>query len=104
MKINTFEITTKAKPINGKKNHPNMLAIASVTLKEDLGEYLTITGFTIWKSLHQGYNVEVPQSVRAGKKFKYCQGTLLARIKQEIIKEYERDSKLWDIPVVEDNK
>jgi len=99
MKINITEIKAKINFAGEKKNHPNILATASITLKEELGETLTISGFTVWKSLHQGYNVEPPQS---NKKFKYCQGTLLPRIKQEIIKQYEYDRKYADIPVVED--
>ncbi len=99
MKINNIEISVKTKPAGEKKNHPNILASASITLKEELGEYITISGFTIWKSLHQGYNVEPPQS---NKKFKYCQGTLLPRIKEEIIRQYQYDLKNNDIPIVED--
>ena len=100
MKINNVEIKVKINFAGEKKNHANILATASISLKEELGEYLTITGFTIWKSLHQGFNVEAPQS---SKKFKYLQGTLLPRIKQEIIKQYEYDAKYHDIPVIEDS-
>jgi hypothetical protein len=99
MKINNIEIKVKTKPAGEKRNHPNILAYASITLKEELGEYITISGFTVWKSIHDGYNVEPPQSNR---KFKYLQGTLLPRIKQEIIHKYEYDSKYTDIPIIED--
>ncbi len=100
MKINDVEITAKINFAGEKKNHPNILATASITIKEEMGEHLTISGFTVWKSLHQGFNVEPPQT---NKKFRYCQGTLLGRIKQEIVRQYEYDSRYRDIPIVEDS-
>ena len=100
MKINSVEITAKINFAGEKKNHPNILATATITLKEELGEYLIISGFTIWKSRdYDGLNVEAPKS---NTKFKYCQGTLLPRIKREIERQYEQDLKYKDIPVVED--
>lgn len=93
MEINFTELTVKI--IDIKKTHPNLLASAMVTLKEQGGVYLTISGFTIWISKHGGYNVEMPQ--KPGFKFCLCEKTLLERIKQEILREYEKST----IPIVE---
>ena len=93
MEITFTELTVKIVDI--KKTHQNLLASAMVTLKEQGGECLTISGFTVWISKLGGYNVEMPQ--KPGFKFCLCEKLLWERIKQEILKEYSRF-----IPVVED--
>ncbi|MDD5552069.1 MAG: hypothetical protein PHI88_02865 [Candidatus Pacebacteria bacterium] len=97
MKINITELKFTIKKAEGEK-HPNLLAYVSILLKEESGEYLSFSGFTLWKSNYGGYNLEVP-----GKRgFKYCliEKSLLKKIKEEVIKKYEYK----DIPVIEDEK
>lgn len=86
LKVNQVEITASIQS-DGKKIHENMLGSASITLKDDSGEYLVLSGFTIWRSKKdkERYNVTPPSS----RTFKFCMGNLLARIKDLIIKEYE---------------
>lgn len=86
------------KPIKDKKN-PNLLGYASISFKEEIsGEYFTISGFTIWKSKFEGYNVEVP----AKKHFKFClfESSLWRKIKQKIIKKYEYE----EIPIIKEEE
>lgn len=95
MKINISEITIKVNLIpEQERKHPNLLANASITLKEDEGGYFTVSGFTVWNSKHGGFNVTVPQN----RSFKYCQFEpgFWKRLKLEIIKAYDYEK----IPVV----
>lgn len=98
MNINFTELTVKIQKMENK--HPNFLASAIVTFKEQMGGYLSISGFTIWKSKYegQGYNVEVPS--KPGFKFCLCEKTLWKTISQEVIREYEK----FTIPVIEEGK
>jgi len=98
MKININELNFTIKEATNSNKHPNLLAYITLTLRGDFGEYLTISGFTLWKSNYGGYNVEVP-----GKRgFKYCliEKSLWGKIKQEIIKQYDYEN----IPVIEEDK
>ena len=98
MKINFNEITIKIKKIPiEERPHPNLLANAFLTLKEEFGSYFTISGFTVWKSKdYKGYNVKVPQK----RNFDYCsfEKSLWQKLKKEIISEYERST----IPIIEE--
>ncbi len=94
MKINIKEIEISIKKIEGK--HENLLATATITLKDEMEECLAISGITIWKSkINNNINVEPPKN----RSFKYCYGGLWKRIKKEISREYE----YLNIPVVEDS-
>lgn len=103
MKINInkskFTLTKiSIKQVADKKN-PNLLAYASLTFKdEDAGEYFVISGFTVWKSKYEGYNVEVPKKPS----FQYClfEKSLWRKIKKEIIDRYIYES----IPIIEEDK
>lgn len=96
MKTNIQEITIKVKiaPENERK-HPNILANAFVTFKEDGGGYITVSGFTVWNSKHGGLNVTYPQA----NKFQFCRSepAFWKRLKGAIIEEYEREK----IPIIE---
>ena len=96
MKTNFTEITVKIQPFPEYiKKHENILANASVTLRDEDGSYFTISGFTIWKSKLEGRNVTEPSSAR----FKYClfERGFWRRLKAEILKAYD----YHQIPVVE---
>ena len=98
MKININEINFTIKQATDINKHQNLLAYITLTFKGELGEYFTISGFTLWKSNYGGYNVEVP-----GKRgFKYCliEKSLWGKIKQEIIDQYDYKN----IPIVEENE
>lgn len=96
MQININEIKLKITKATDDKKHPNLLAYVALTFKEESGEYLTISGFTFWRSKFAGYNLEAPGKVG----FKYCMAdkSLWRKIKQEIIRQYEYET----IPVVEE--
>lgn len=96
MKFNNLETSYKILKAEGEKKHKNLLAYASITFKSDSGDYFTFSGFTIWKSIYGGYNVEVPAKINY--KYFLCEKGLWGKIKKEIIKQYEWD----DIPIVED--
>jgi len=98
MKININEIKFTIKKATEDNKHPNLLAYINLILEGEMGEYLSISGFTLWQSKFDGYNIEMP-----GKKgFKYflSEKSLWRKIKQEIIKQYD----YMIIPVVEDDK
>lgn len=93
MKININEIKITNKKIEGEK-HPNLLATATITLKDESGDYFVISGITIWKSkINSGNNVEPPKNGF----FKYCYGSLWEKIRREISKQYDYD----EIPIKE---
>jgi hypothetical protein len=96
MKINIKEINISVKKIEGIKKNENLLATATLTLKEESGDYLVISGITIWKSKIDGKsNPEPPKNGF----FKYCYGTLWQKIRKEIARQFE-----WEqIPVREDD-
>lgn len=96
MKINDTEIKAKIQLAGEKKIHPNFLAGATLLIKWESGEYISISGFCLWESLHGGHNVTVPQ--KPG--FKYCliEKSLKRKIEQEIIKQYEYEK----IPITEE--
>lgn len=73
MRINITEVTAKIRIVpETERKHENILASASITLKNDEGGYFTISGFTVWKSKdYAGLNITVPQNPRS--KFKYVQ-------------------------------
>jgi len=94
MEINFTELTVKIQKSPG--THENLLASATITLRGQFGEFLTISGFTIWKSKYGGFNVEMP-----GKKgFKYCMCDKIfgQKLVQEIIRAYEYSK----IPIIEE--
>ena len=89
MKIDFKEIVIKINLIpERERKHINILANALITLKDIEGSYMTISGFTVWRSKHGGLNPTVPQSKNG---FKYCQFEpgFWRRLKLEIIKAYE---------------
>ena len=96
MKTNIQEITIKVKiaPENERK-HPNILASAFVTFKEEEGGYITISGFTVWRSKHGGLNVTYPGT----KNFQFCRSepAFWKRLKSAIIDAYEIEK----IPIIE---
>ena len=98
MKININEIKFTIKQATDSNKHQNLLAYITLTFQGESGEYLTISGFTLWKSKFGGYNVEVPSK----RGFKYCliEKFLWRKIKQEIIKQYD----YGNIPIVEEDK
>jgi len=98
MKVNINEIKFTIKEAIKEGKHENLLAYATVMFKGELGEYFSISGFTVWKSKYGGYNVAVPSK----QDFKYCliEKSLWRRIKQEIIEKYE----YMEIPVIEENE
>lgn len=98
MKINITEIEANVKLVSGK--HENLLANASLTFKGELGEYFTITGFTVWKSKYGGFNVEVPQKRYFKNVFKYClfSKSFFEKIKKEILEKYDYAS----MPIVKE--
>jgi hypothetical protein len=98
MKININEIKFTVRKATGEKKHKNLLAYATITFKGELGEYFSISGFTVWKSKYEGYNVEVPS--KPG--FKYCliEKYFWRKITDEIIKRYNYET----IPIIEDGE
>ena len=97
MKTNIQEITIKVNIIaENERKHPNILANAFVTFKEDGGGYITISGFTVWRSKHGGYNVTYPRSNTG---FQFCRSEpgFWKRLKSEIIDTYERAK----IPIID---
>ncbi len=98
MKIDITNLEIKIIEATGIKKHENLLAFVTLIFRGELGEYFTISGFTLWISKHGGYNVEEPQ--RPG--FQYClfEKSLWGKIKKEIIEQFEYKK----IPVVEENK
>ena len=96
MKININKIEISIKKDKKDTTHKNLLATASITLKDEAEDSLTISGITIWKSkINNDINIEPPKN----RFFKYCYGGLWKKIKKEIIKEYDYEN----IPVVEDS-
>ena len=96
MKININEIEISIKKIERENKHENLLASASIILKDESEDCLTISGITIWKSkINNDINVEPPKN----RSFKYCYGGVWKKIKKEIVKKYD----YVDIPVVEDS-
>lgn len=102
IKISISEISAKVVLLpEEKRSHPNLLANASVTLRGDVGGYLTITGFTIWKSKYANSNmknedlsIQVPQK----KNFKYC---LFDEILWASVKKLIMDAYLYeDVPII----
>ena len=91
MKINITEVTVKVKPTSEQdRKHPNILGTASITLKEEVGGYFTISGFTVWKSKdYKGMNVTEPQ--KPGFKYVLFESNFGRMIKAEIIKAYEKE-------------
>ena len=92
MKISFEEITIKIKILSEKdRPHPNLLANAFVTINGPDG-YVTITGFTVWKSKYgeKSFNIEVPKK----KNFKYLlvEKSLWNKIKIEVIKQFEYEN------------
>lgn len=95
MRTNITEITVKVRIApNDDRKHENILANASLTLRDEELGYFTITGFTVWKSKHDGLNVTVPQN----RQFKYLrfETGLWTRVKKMIIDAYEEEK----IPVI----
>lgn len=95
MKIEFNEIKCNVVPAANSKL-VNLLGNATVTFRTSTGRYMTITGFTIWKSKINGSpNVQVPQSMN---KFKYLlvEKDLWKQISEYILDEYERAT----IPII----
>jgi hypothetical protein len=95
MKTNFNEIVIKVRLVESTKIE-NLLGNASVTLKDKDGtDKLSISGFTIWRSKFEGYNVTGPRS----NKFDYWlpEAGFKQRLVAEIIKEYE----IARIPVID---
>lgn len=77
------------------RKHENILATASITLKEEDGGYFTISGFTVWKSKdYKGLNITEPQ--KPGFKYVLFESNLGRKIKSEIVRCYEHER----IPIV----
>jgi len=96
MEININKLKFVVKKVTDTKKHQNLLAYVTLAFRGESGEHFAISGFTLWKSKFGGYNVEMP-----GKRgFKYCliEQSLMRKIDQEIIEEYE----YGEIPIVED--
>ena len=97
MKINITEVNFTIKKNVDPNKHENLLGYATLIFKDDLGDYFTITGFTIWKSKINGLlNVEPPGKIG----FKYCLGPILKKLTKEIIEQYNFQS----IPIVEEEE
>jgi hypothetical protein len=98
MKININEINFTIEQVTDSNKHENLLAYVTLIFREESGAYLTISGFTLWRSKYGGFNVEVPS--KPG--FKYCliEKSLWRKIKQEIIKQYDYGT----IPIVEESE
>lgn len=95
MKINITEVNFTITKNTDPNKHKNLLGYATLTFKDELGDYFTITGFTIWKSkIDDLLNVEPPGKIG----FKYCLGPILKKLKKEIIKQYDFQS----IPIIEE--
>lgn len=98
--INISEITIKITLAKGPKKHENLLAYAVATFKGENGDFIAISGFTIWRSKfdNQKLNVECPRN----KNFKYflMESSLWAKLQKEISNAYEYEK----IPVVEENE
>jgi hypothetical protein len=97
MKINLIEMTANVKLTSGQ--HENLLANATLTFKGELGEYFTISGFTVWKSKFGGFNVVVPKKWN----FKYflSEKSLFEKIKKEILEKYDYAS-IASVPIIEE--
>jgi hypothetical protein len=90
VKIQLTEIIAKTKLVDNKKLNPNLLANATLVFRGEMGEYFTITGFTIWKSKYEGINVCVP---RKGY-FKFClfEESIWKKIKKAVLDSYDYES------------
>ena len=97
MRININEITVKIRLIaEAERKHENILANASITLKEEEGGYFTISGFTVWKSKDfKGLNITEPQ--KPGFKYVLFEYAFGRKIKAEIMRAYETEK----IPVID---
>lgn len=97
MRINLNEITIKIRLISeAERKHENILATASITLKEEGGGYFTISGFTVWKSKdYKGLNITEPQ--KPGFKYVLFESGLGRKIKAEIARAYETEK----IPIID---
>lgn len=96
MKTNIQEITVKINLVLEKeRKHPNILANALVTFKEEEGGYFTVSGFTVWRSQYGGFNVTPPTN----KFFKYfiSESGFWKRLELAIIDAYE----FAKIPVID---
>lgn len=89
--IELTEFSCKVKLFTDKnpKRNKNILASASVSFNGPSVEYLTITGFTVWKSKYKGLNVTVPQKNFPSFKYLLVEKTLWKKIFSEILNKYE---------------
>lgn len=101
MKIDFNEIRPKI-IITEDKKRSDLLAYVSLSLIEEHGRWLSINGFTIRTSKHNGkpYLTLPSKSTAPGRFYKFVMSekSLMKEIEKEVLKEYEKET----IPVVED--
>jgi len=97
IEVSFGEISAKANAIV-RERQPNIIGNASISIKSLSGEFITITGFTVWKSKFGGYNITPPTDSRS--RFQYCliDKLLWKKIKDLVIESFEYDN----IPMVKD--
>lgn len=98
MKINFKELVFKIKLVDDKE-HPDLLAYASLKLLDEHERHLTYNGFTIRKSKFNDKPYLAPPSKRTGSgffKFLLAEKSLWKEIEREAVNQFEIDS----IPII----
>ncbi len=96
MKINFTELEVRIKKVADKAKHPNLLAYVTVILRNDTGDYLSITGFTVWKSKFENGGLNVEEPGKRGFKYVLSEKSFEEKLKREILAKYE----YAEIPIV----
>lgn len=68
IKLNGVDVSCIVKLVEQGTKHPNILGNAIVKFAFTENEFLSLSGFTIWKSQYGGYNITPPGRGR----FKHC--------------------------------
>lgn len=99
MKINFTELEVRIKKLADKTKHHNLLAYATVIFRSDTGDYVSITGFTVWKSKFENGGLNVEEPGKRGFKYVLAEKAFEEKLKREILAKYE----YAEIPIVKEN-
>jgi hypothetical protein len=100
MKITFTDLEVKIKKIADKTKHPNLLAYATVIFKNSMGDYFSITGFTVWKSKFDNVGLNVEEPGRRNFKYVLAEKSFMEKLKKEILEKYN----YAEIPIVEEKE
>jgi len=98
MKITFTDLEVKIKKVADKTKHPNLLAYATVIFRNSMGDYFSITGFTVWKSKFENVGLNVEEPGRKNFKYVLAEKSFTEKLKKEILEKYSCE----EIPIVEE--